>query len=279
MAKFKAKNAEGEEIEVDIDLTPDNLPKELKDQIIKSAQGIAYGNVDTVADKFGFKKPEGIEKTSDFIEHILKTNKEQHEALQAQLEEAKKGNNQPEDVERLKTEITALKKITENQKKELEDKDRTYKETLLHAKMDSELSSLDIAVPSHLTEEADIRYYKEVQREVIKNKLLSTYELKEDEGGKGYRVLKGNEAEINDKNEMASIRDIAERDFKGWLAQPDKGGEGGGGAGKLKPDGRGKAYKTYEDIAAAADAKKLSVGSPEWTEFVTKTSEEAGIEI
>lgn len=279
MAKFKTTDAEGKEIEVEIDITADNIPKEVKDQIIRSAQGIAYGNVDTVADRYGYKKPDGVEKTSDFIEHILKTEKEKLVELQRQVEEAKSGQNPPEDVVKLQEQIATQNKIIENQKAEITNKDKTYKETVLHSKIDAELSGIDIAVPAHITEEADVKYYKDVQRDVIKNKILSSYEVKFDDAGNSYRVLKGNEAELNTKNEIASIRDIAERDFKSWIAAPGSKGNAGGTGGQGKPEGGNpKAYKTFEDVAAAAQEKGHAVGGPDWTKFVNDTTKELGID-
>lgn len=277
MAKFKTKDAEGKEIEVDIEITQDNIPKEVKDQIIKSAQGIAYGNVDTVAEKFGFKKPEGIEKTSDFIEYILKTAKEQKAELEKAVEDAKKGGNTPEEVTKLQEELATLRKITENQKKEIETKDQTYKQLIRDSKIDSELAKIDIAVPANITEEADIKFYKQAQLELIKNKLVSSYEIKFEDNGT-YRILKGNEAELNASNELASISDIAQRDFKAWIAKPGQEKPSGGTGGQGNPGGDPPKLKTFEDVAAAAVSKGYTTGSPEWAEFVDKTTTELGIE-
>lgn len=271
MAKFKALDAEGNEIEVDIDLSVEQIPQDVQDQIIKKAQGISYGNIDSVASKYGFEKQQG-EKTSDFIDRIFTEQK-------TVLEELK--NKQPEsseELKRLQTAIADQKQISDRLKADLEAERVKLQDYKQSTRFDSELSALDIAVPSHIQDEEEVRRYKTAQIELIKSGIKSKYSIQDTEDG-SYRIQEGTEAVLNSKNELASIHDVATRDYKAWLAVKQDNPPATGGQGKPKNDGRGGSTpKTFEDITAMASEKNLTVGSSEWAEFVNTTMAEHGIE-
>lgn len=275
MAKFKTKDAEGNEIEVDIELSADQIPQDIQDQIIKRAQGVSYGNIDSVAKEKGFEKKEG-EKTSDFIARVLDEQKSAYEELKKSSE---KGGEPNAELEAIKTSLEDQKRINEGLKTKLTEAENNFREFKQTSVFDAELSGLEIAVPEHIIDENEARRYKQAQLELIKSGIKSKYKISDTEDGK-YRIQEGNEAVLNDKNELASLRDVAQKDYSSWMAVKKEEGQGTGGQGKPKNDGRGdSAPKTFEDITAMAAEKNLSIGSSDWTDFVNRTAKEHSVDV
>jgi hypothetical protein len=277
MAKFKTKDAEGNDIEVEINLTADSVPQDIRDQIVKQAQGISYGNIDGVASKYGFNRPDGT-KTSDFIDTVLSEYKTKVADLEDKISKAGESGDSSEELERLKADLEAQKKIATTAKEQLQTKEQEFRDHKQAALYDAELSGLDVAVPEHITDEDEARRYKQAQLQLIKSEVKSKYKLVESEDGK-YRLQEGNESVLNDKNEIATIRDVANKDFKSWLSVPKADdNKGTGGQGKSKNDGRGgSSPKSFEDVMAMAADKQLSVGSPEYSKFVNDTVKEYNV--
>ena len=264
---FKVIDAEGNEVE----LTAENLPKAIKDSIIKEAQALVYSNIDSrVTELFGAQKNAG-EKTSDFISRVIKSKEEEIETL-------KKGS--PE-VANLQQDIQKLKETNLKLKGDLDRAGKEFSEKLTNEYVKTQIMGLQITVPSHLTEKSEIEAYIADQRDLLTSKFNSKYYVKVDDQGNKKIFNKSDNSPVADDNlTEIPLVDVVKRDnaylFKEAPAKTE--GQAGGTGQNGKPSGQGSGYKSFEDISAAAIKAGHAAGSPAYTEFVSKASTESGIE-
>lgn len=268
MPLIKAKNSEGQEIEVEITL--DLVPKELKDEIIKSATGITYGNVDAKLEALGFTKNQG-EKTSDFLERAVKGLQEKVSGLESS-----------------KPDITAFQKTIEDLKGELKEsknalklKDGEVATKLLQKDIESQvrLISKEITVPAYLTEPEEVQAFVSTQEQLILNKLTHGYKAKEVDGK--IQFLNGDQIVENADRDVASVKDIVSKDF-GFLFKKQEvpGNPGANPGGKPKGGGSNLKFKTYEEAVSHVLKEDASImaGSAAFYAKLTPILDECGIE-
>lgn len=270
MPKLKVQH-EGQEIE--IELTSEMLPKEVKDDIIKQATGITYGNIDAKLESMGFSKTQG-EKTSDFLERVVKE----------QVQKA-------EDLEKAKPDISSYTKLIDELKSELKEtktslknKDGEISAKLLQKEIDSQIKSIvkDITIPSYLETDEEKASFLSTQEQVIRDRFSKEYKAKEVEGS--IQFLKGDKIVENKDRDFASVQDIVSQDF-GFLfkkvATP-VGGEGGVEGGSGKPKGGGPKVKasSFEEASSLVLKQNpdIMVGSKEYFEILRPILTENGIQ-
>lgn len=267
MPKIKVQH-EGQEIEVEV--TSDILPKEVKDDIIKQATGITYGNIDAKLESMGFSKTQG-EKTSDFLERVVN---DQIQKVR-ELEEAKP------DVSGYTKTIDELKSELKETKTALKAKDVEISSKLLQKEVDSQIKSLvkDITIPSYLETDEEKASFLSTQEQVIRDKFNKEYKPKEVDGK--IQFLKGDVIVENSDRDFASVQDIVSQDFK-FLFKKAKDGDGGKGgfSGRTKGGGTKTKASSYEEASSLVLKENPSImaGSAEYYEKLKPILEENGIE-
>lgn len=264
MSKFFDKD--GAEVEV----TLADVPKDVKDTIIKEAQGLVYSNIDAKLESIvGTSKASG-EKTSDYIARVLKEKNEKIESLE-------KGS--PE-VSKLQKDVEKLQELNTKLKSDLETAGKDFDEKLNSEYLRSELNSLSIQVPEHLTDEEDKKAYVEDQRSLLLSKFSSKYYVKKAADGRRVIYSKSTDEPVADDNlKGIPTADIFKRDNAYLFKAPKKADDPTVDPTTGKPTSQAGKFKTYEQITADADKKGLKVGSPEWSEHISKVAEESGVEI
>lgn len=265
MPKYKLVAEDGTELE----LNADNLPKEIKDSIIQSAQGLAYANIDTrIQELFNVKKNDN-EKTSDFIARLIK----EKDAQLIQLKE------KSPDVAKLQEDIVKLQGLNDNLKKDLQTKSEEYVEKLATEFVRSQVAGLQISVPSHLTEADEIAAFRADAQDQLLSKFNQKYYVQTDDQGNRVVFNKATKEPVSDENlRNLSLPQIFQKESP-YLFKEVKAPENPGPGGNGKPDPKNNGFKTFEDISAAAVKAGHQPGSTQYTEFVSTKAEEAGIEI
>ena len=271
MPKITVQTADGQSVEVE--LTTEMLPKEIKDQLIQQATGLAYGNIDSKLETLGFKKNQG-EKTSDFLSRVIAEQTEKVKTLE---------EKQP-DLAKAEQTIAELKNEIKEAKNALKNKDIEFEGRLLRNEVEGLISSLiaDITIPTHLTEQSDIDAYKAFQEKTIKSAFDTNYKVKKVEGKLQVLTSDGTIVE-NDDRDMASVVDVVKKDFGVFFKKPQSGGDGGaggaGGAGKSgKPAPVGTKSKSYEESVSIAIKEGLVAGSSAFFARVNEINQANGIE-
>ncbi len=267
MPKYKLVAEDGSELE----LIAENLPKEIKDSIIQSAQGLVYSNIDAkIQEVFGVKKNQD-EKTSDFISRVIKEKDDQITQLKA---------GSPE-ISKLQEDIVKLQGLNDNLTKKITEKETEFSEKLNTEYVRSQVAGLQISVPAHLSEKEEIEAFKADASELLLSKFNQKYYVQPDAQGNRVVFDKSTKEPVADENlRRLSLSQIFQKDNPYLFKEVKAAGAGGaGGSGSGKPTDEGKGFKTFEDVSAAAVKAGHSVGSPEYSKFVSEKAEASGIEI
>lgn len=230
------------------------IPEEKIKEIQQKAFGYTFNLIDQKLAEAGYAKPAGI-KTTDFIIDLVTSKKEVVTTEQDPDTGAK---------------IKGLQDALRAKEAELE----SVKTSVTVAKrdfyVDSMINSFDITAPTHLSDAEKSRYVDR-SRKLIKNELLSNYDLKEVDGS--FRVYQKDGSPVLDGTiDMNPIKldSLVKRDFSEFFAKvntsppPVKGT--GGETPKEAPQNTSfpSNIKSVQELHQYLSSKGLILGHPDY---------------
>ena len=247
------------------------IPEEKITEIQKKAFGYAFGQVDARLAELGYEKPNGM-KTTDYLVELL-TKKETSVGT-------KEPANKVEDVE-LTAKLKGLQDALRQKETELEQVKSSVSTQKRDFWLDSIVNSTPIVTPDYLSEQEKLRWENR-QKSLIKQELLSNYNVKEVEGQ--FRFYGKDDSPIFDGTiEMNPIKPEAliGRDFSELIKRPEvkKQEVKGTGVTETAKDPIERVIPTKVKTASEfysylREEMKLTLGSKEFNTMITKAKQE-----
>jgi hypothetical protein len=249
-----------------------SMPEELVMEVQKKAFGHAFGIIDTKLAELGHIKPNGM-KTSEFVAQLVAEKNQPSVGT-------KETTNKVEDVE-LTAKLKGLQDALRQKETELEQVKSSVSTQKRDFWLDSIVNSTPIVTPDYLSEQEKSRWENR-QKSLIKQELLSNYNVKEVEGQ--FRFYGKDDSPIFDGTiEMNPIKPEAliGRDFSELIKRPEvkKQEVKGTGVTETAKDPIERVIPTKVKTASEfysylREEMKLTLGSKEFNTMITKAKQE-----
>lgn len=232
--------------------TPEFSPEEL----YRKAQKDAYSNIDNVLAEMGIEKPAGMKTTEVIKKHFSKFLEKTQEVVKDVLPDDNR-----EDVKLLKSQLAEQARQMEELRRNREELENNYKAETFRMSIENSLSSVKIATPEHIDNDAKSAYEASIRNLIAEG--IQRMESRQTPKGRVFLDADGNDI-VNEKLEPASIRDIVSKRFAHFIKKDAPKVTGKEPLPESKKIQNSLSFSTKSDLLSYLDEQGLTKGSSEW---------------